>query len=163
MVKPSAIPILRTAAAMGAVALMLLPAAAGAATITVDTTDDEYGDGTDCSLREAVRAANTNANYDGCSATGYGSDTISLGDGTYTLSLTGEDDSNAVGDLDTLGSLVIDGTGSVGHTTISGDDATRIVDVRSGSTTLQDLDLRDGLTPLGAGGAVSTQAGSSLT
>ena len=73
----------------------------------VDTTDDEYGDGTDCSLREAVRAANTNADYDGCSASGYGSDTIALGDGTYTLTLAGDDDSNAAGDLDTTGSLVI--------------------------------------------------------
>jgi CSLREA domain-containing protein len=48
-----------------------------AATIVVDTTADEDLQNDDCSLREAIVAANTNANYKGCTATGAGAnDTI---------------------------------------------------------------------------------------
>jgi CSLREA domain-containing protein len=52
-----------------AVAVLLVPAAvAGAATIKVTTADDEYGVGTECSLRDAVTAANTDTPYGGCPA-----------------------------------------------------------------------------------------------
>ncbi|GEM_PF-1267538 len=59
---------------------------AQAATITVNTTVDENGTGANCSLREAVLSANANADTGGCSASGYGTDTITLPTGTYTLS-----------------------------------------------------------------------------
>jgi len=36
------------------------------ATITVNTTDDELNTDGDCSLREAIRAANTNSTIDAC-------------------------------------------------------------------------------------------------
>jgi len=49
---------------------------ARAATITVTTTADEYGAGAGCSLREAIRAANSNAAFGGCSAGAAGADTI---------------------------------------------------------------------------------------
>ncbi|MBE2269281.1 MAG: CSLREA domain-containing protein [Anaerolinea sp.] len=55
--------------------------------INVTTTDDE--DNTDlaeCSLREAIQAADTDAAYGGCTA-GSGTDTISLPAGTYQLTL----------------------------------------------------------------------------
>jgi CSLREA domain-containing protein len=55
-----------------------------AATIVVDTTVDEDTDNTSCSLREAIKAATTNAAYNGCSA-GLGGDTITLPAGIYTL------------------------------------------------------------------------------
>lgn len=85
-----------------------------AATITVDTTDDELNGDTDCSLREAIQAANTNAAVSGCDA---GSaavvDVIQVPAGTYTLDLTGPgDDANAQGDLDILQSVTINGAGS---------------------------------------------------
>ena len=45
-------------------------------TITVTTTVDENGTGGNCSLREAIRAANTNAAFGGCPAGSPGMDTI---------------------------------------------------------------------------------------
>ncbi|GAI39182.1 unnamed protein product, partial [marine sediment metagenome] len=46
--------------------------------IVVDTTDDELNSDGDCSLREAVRAANLDITVDGCEV-GSGDDTIVLG------------------------------------------------------------------------------------
>ena len=45
-----------------------------AATIVVDTAADEDLQNASCSLREAIVAANTNASYNGCAATGAGVD-----------------------------------------------------------------------------------------
>jgi CSLREA domain-containing protein len=65
---------------------------AWAADITVTTTDDELNDDADCSLREAIEAANTNAAVGGCAA---GSDTavdvivFSVGQGA-TIPLSSE-------------------------------------------------------------------------
>jgi CSLREA domain-containing protein len=58
--------------------------------IFVDTFDDELDDGGgDCSLREAIQAANLNHAVDGCPAGGV-YDVIHLPAGTYDLSLFGE-------------------------------------------------------------------------
>jgi CSLREA domain-containing protein len=62
--------------------------AAHAATITVTTTADEQSVNGQCSLREAVQAANTDATVDACSA-GNGADTIMVPAGIYTLTITG--------------------------------------------------------------------------
>ena len=79
---------------------VVLPAApALAATILVNTTADEFGTGPGCALREAIEAANQDAAFGGCSA-GSGADTISVPAGTYTLTIPGDDDLNAMGDLD---------------------------------------------------------------
>ena len=45
---------------------------AKAATITVNTTADELNDDEDCSLREAIQAANTNTDVGACPAGGVG-------------------------------------------------------------------------------------------
>ena len=50
--------------AAGALLLGLAPATRFR--ITVTTTTDEFGSGADCSLREAIRAANAGADFDGC-------------------------------------------------------------------------------------------------
>lgn len=55
-----------------------------AATIVVTTTDDEDVANTQCSLREAIKAANDDSVYNGCPA-GSGADTITLSADTYTL------------------------------------------------------------------------------
>ena len=55
-----------------------------AATIVVDTTVDEDVDNETCSLREAIRAANSDSAYKGCDA-GSGADTITLSAETYTI------------------------------------------------------------------------------
>ena len=55
-------------------------------TITVNTTTDELNNDGDCSLREAIQAANSDSAVDACPA-GSGADTISLPAATYTLTL----------------------------------------------------------------------------
>src|SRR5262245_22662498 len=51
------------------------------AAITVNTSDDELNNDGDCSLREAIQAANGNLAVDTCGA-GSGDDTITLPAGT---------------------------------------------------------------------------------
>ena len=58
--------------------------ASAATNIVVNTTVDELNGDGDCSLREAVKAANTDSPVDACPA-GSGADTINLPSGTYTL------------------------------------------------------------------------------
>jgi len=62
-----------------------LPAAAG--TINVNTTAQSPGGAGDCTLGEAITAANNNAVVDGCTGATAGSDTILLPAGTYTLTV----------------------------------------------------------------------------
>jgi len=114
---------------LGLVGLAALALPARAATITVDTTADAIDTSGDCSLREAVLAANTDAAVDGCSAGEAAGDTIMLPAGTWTLSITGADETwesgtggqpyqavelpdATVGDLDLTGSVAIVGAGS---------------------------------------------------
>lgn len=52
----------------GVAAGLLLSGSASAATINVNTTDDELNVDGDCSLREAVRAAETDTAVDACAA-----------------------------------------------------------------------------------------------
>ncbi len=63
--------------------------AAPAATIVVNTTAQEVPSLTNgnCTLAEAIKAANSNAAVDGCAAGSTGTDIISVPAGTYTLAL----------------------------------------------------------------------------
>ena len=95
----------RSRAAAGAlltVALLLAASPVRSATITVDSTADQINGDGDCSLREAIRAANLNTAQDGCAAgSSAGLDTIVLQDGAvYGLTKAGADDVAQVGDLD---------------------------------------------------------------
>ncbi|MGH2674314.1 MAG: choice-of-anchor Q domain-containing protein [Actinomycetota bacterium] len=139
-------------------ALLLLPATpAAAAMIEVTTTADEFADpgpGTGCSLREAVRAANSDTAYGGCPA-GDGSDTIVVGVGTYGLTLPGTlEDAAATGDLDILEDVTITGDGAV-STTIDGGGLEHVlhVDPNPGgdgpSLTLTGVTIRGGVAPMG--------------
>lgn len=77
---------------------------AEAETFTVTKTADT-ADGTcdaDCSLREAVIAANANA----------GEDIIQIGVGTFTITRAGDDDTASLGDLDVTQSTTIQGMGA---------------------------------------------------
>ncbi len=81
-------------------------AAQAGTTYTVNVTAD-VNDGActvgNCSLREAIIAANSNA----------GQDTIVLPAGTYTLTISGTgEDNSASGDLDIRGDLILQGAGS---------------------------------------------------
>ena len=98
-------------AAIGAFALAA--GTANAAIITVTTDLDHFGsDPSTCSLREAIQAANTNADFDGCSVSNstvsglYGDDTIVFASGISVITLTitspvsMDNDDNAYLDLD---------------------------------------------------------------
>ena len=74
-------------------------------TKTADTADGSCSL-TDCSLREAIIAANVN---------GTGQDTINVPAGIYTLTIantSGDEDSAAEGDLDINSNLILDGVGA---------------------------------------------------
>ena len=105
---------LRDAGVLGALALGLIlvfAAPAAAAPFTVTRFDDPVPDACaagDCSLREAIRAANASP----------GADTIALGAGTYLLQRPGTSDATALnGDLDITDDLSLTGAGA-GATTI---------------------------------------------
>ncbi len=89
-----------------------------ATTIAVTTTTDELDADGDCSLREAVRAANGNVAVDACPAgQNDQTDTITVPAGTYTLTIAGNDNDATAGDLDILDNaaakdLVLNGAGA---------------------------------------------------
>jgi CSLREA domain-containing protein len=97
-----------------AILLVLAPGQAVlATTINVNTTTDELSVDGNCSLREAIQAANTDTAVDACTA-GSGADTIVVPAGTYTLSIPGaEEDANLTGDLDITSDLTINGASTI--------------------------------------------------
>ncbi|HSD85741.1 MAG TPA: CSLREA domain-containing protein, partial [Anaerolineae bacterium] len=107
------------AAVVIGVVLALRPAPiARAATISVNTTTDELNSDGDCSLREAIRAANLDQTVDACPA-GNGADTINLPDGNYSLSIAGTAENAALtGDLDITEDLTLDGAGRANTTIV---------------------------------------------
>src|SRR6476659_9651578 len=79
-------PTLGRAAAFAVAVLSVLAGLAStarAAAIMVNTTADDDGSGTTCSLREAVKAANTDTPYGGCTA-GSGDDYVWLSSSSAT-------------------------------------------------------------------------------
>jgi CSLREA domain-containing protein len=99
--------------------------------IEVDTAEDEMEEDGDCSLREAIEAANTDSDVDECPA-GDGADEIILPPAIFELTIagTGEDD-NATGDLDILDDLTI--TGDVeAASIIDGGGIDRVLDIAPG-------------------------------
>lgn len=124
-----------------------------AATIDVNTTADEFGTGTDCSLREAIQAANTDTAFGGCSA-GSGDDIINLPAGTYTLSISGSgENSNATGDLDIASNITVIGAGA-GQTTINANSIDRVLHILSGNIMLQNLTITGGVVIVNGGGVL---------
>jgi CSLREA domain-containing protein len=117
--------------------LLLSLTATLAADIPVTTADDtDVVDG-QCSLREAVRAAETDAGGD-CPA-GVGADRILLGPGTYALGA----------ELALTTAVTIEGSGG---TTLDGAGTTRLLDVDGGDVVLRSLTLDNGSSS--AGGAI---------
>lgn len=109
------------AALLVALGLTGLSTVAHAATFTVTKTADG-NDGScnaDCSLRDAVVAANATP----------GLDTITVPAGTFTLTISGAgEDAAATGDLDVTDHLTIQGAGA-NATVISGADADRVFQI----------------------------------
>ncbi|MGJ8663300.1 MAG: CSLREA domain-containing protein, partial [Marinicella sp.] len=118
------------------------------AVYNVTRTDDPVPDtciASECSLREAIIAANDNP----------GVDTILLDAKSYQLTLTGSDDLSLVGDLDILDELIIQGE-AVELTTIDGDLLSdRVFDIKLASDTqINDLAIINGDAGAGFGGAI---------
>ena len=134
---------------------------ASAATITVTTTDDVVAANGQCSLREAITAANNDAAFNGCPA-GSGSDEIVLGAAEYRFDIKGAgEDANASGDLDIRSNLTLRGAGA-DLTRIRGDREDRVLDIALPATNVlvTGLTLRNGAGALGAG--ILVNAGSSV-
>lgn len=129
--------------------ICLVSTVASAATINVTKTTDDTPNGcdTDCSLREAVIAANATVEHD----------TIVVPAGTYVLSLIGTDeDAAATGDLDLIEDVSIIGN-PTGGTIIDGNLSDRLVHLNGATVELIDLVLTRGNTTgdwYGAGGVL---------
>ncbi len=133
-------------AALPLLALTSFTSAAGAAvfipTKTADTADGACT-AADCSLREAVLAANAHA----------GDDVILLHAGIYVLTIAGNEDLGAAGDLDILDGLTLLGDGAA-STIVDGNGIDRIFHVPGGITAeIRDVTLRNGRVS-GNGGAI---------
>jgi CSLREA domain-containing protein len=126
--------------------------AAYAAGIGVTTTTDELNHDGDCSLREAIRAANLDTSVDACTSGG-GADSITLPAGMYTLSIPGRgEDMAATGDLDLTSDVTISGAGA-GTTIISANDLDRAIDVLIDvRVTIQGVTIQGGNVPDHGGG-----------
>jgi cysteine-rich repeat protein len=129
-----------------------------AATFTVTTSTDVAGDicaPDNCSLRQAISAANTSP----------GIDTIELPAGTYTLSIPGSgEDDNDKGDLDIRGGLIINGAADGGTVIDAASVSDRAFDIMSmaGAVTFSHLTIQNGNAPEDGGG-IRSQAFSPLT
>ena len=124
------------------------PTATPTGAIFLVTKTDDTNDGAcdaDCSLREAVRAANASA----------GLDTILLPAGLYTLTRTGADATAVNGDLDISDAVSIQGVDAV-STTITGAAgwADRIFDLTTASVELSGLAISGGNASSGSGGGI---------
>lgn len=122
------------------------------AVITVTATVDDLEDNGNCTLREAIQAANTDTAVDGCPA-GNGEDLIVLAAGVYGLSIEGRsEDDNLTGDLDVRSSLVISGAG-MDVTVVDANQIDRVLHVHEGSLAeLRGLTLRNGRSANGVNG-----------
>lgn len=165
-------PILVLALAMGLL-IKAGPAASAPAVvfiINVTTTADEFdltGNGTGCSLREAIKTANDAANFGGCvrvSTTGSGSDTIVVPSGTYTLSISGGfEDLDATGDLDIRNNMFITASGLTPPVVTGGPSWNdRIFHVLIGFAEIDGFTIRGGRSP-DYGGAVFIESTGVLT
>src|SRR5262245_28647604 len=149
------------------VGLGLVPLNANAKVIFVNTTVDVI-DGPECSLRDAVRSANTDTPKGGCDP-GLGDDEIVLPAGTYTISRAGADENaGATGDYDVLGPARLAVYGNPdGGAVIDAAGIDRAFHAGAAPLTLRDLTIRGGnpghgnVWPLD-GGAILAMAGLTL-
>src|SRR4051794_25406319 len=141
------------AALLAALGAFAAPAAL-AATINVSTTSDDLISNGNCTLREAIQAANDDSAVDNCTA-GSGADIVNVPAGSYALSVSGAgNDNNNTGDLDFTGGT-LDIVGASARTTAI--DAAglgdRVLDLpNAGTLTLSHLKLTGGLVNANGGG-----------
>jgi CSLREA domain-containing protein len=150
-----------------------LAAPAQAAAIAVTTTGDELNTAAPCSLREAIRSANTDLAIGGCAA-GSGADTITVPPGTYVLTIPNapgvtDENNGQSGDLDILADLTITGSANA-PAIINGNGAAlsdRVFDVSAAATvSFNRLTIRNGTEPPGSlagGGGVTNNGRATFT
>ncbi len=151
---------LGTIGLLAVASLLLANSPALGATITPNTFADENGGGSECSLREAIQAADNDAPFGGCSAGSSGGDTIPLAAGTYSLSIPpdGTNDDNLDGDLDIDSNVTITHTG-LAPAAINGGGVDRVINVLLNSTlTASGLTIANGLVG-GSGGGILNSNG----
>ena len=151
---------------LAAAALLLAAPAASAATITVTTADDELNSDGDCSLREAVQAANTNAAVDACAAGDADGDVIAFAD-AFTIQLSmGElllsDDVSIEGSAADLVVVDAGGTSRIFDVDAAG-GAGSATAVAFSNLVLQNGDSRQNSSAPDAGGGVDLKSGSAAT
>lgn len=144
-------------------AFSLTSATAHAATIAVDSAGDDMnlGPNGNCTIREAIEAANTNTAVDACIAGAAGQDLIELPAATLTLAIAGaNEDANATGDLDVLEPVEIRGAGSATTTLDATGLGDRVLQIADGvKVTLVDLTVTGGRA---LGGASETASGGAI-
>src|SRR5579884_3785323 len=134
--------------------------AASTITVTKNSADTYSQTDTDCSLRDAVQAADADTAFGACPAGSAAGTTIVVPAGTYTLSIpsTGIDD-NSTGDLNITQSVTLEGAG-LGKTTIDSNHIDRIFNIASGTTvTITGVTLTNGTAPAGAAGSSAPSQG----
>jgi CSLREA domain-containing protein len=140
-------------------------ASASAATIRVETAFDELDADPNCSLREAVQAANTNGDANpGCEDGEAGLDTIIFSGQPFAGLAGSGDDANATGDLDVTaagGPLRIDGSALITERRIFDiDDDSPVIQVHTGGTlTVANLELNGSVLSSSAIGATAIASG----
>lgn len=177
-----------TIAAALLVLAFLLPSFA--APIPVTTFEDEVRNDGDCSLREAVLAANRNAAVDACPAGSAAEvDVVVLGEGSYAIALGSSGENSALeGDFDVQDALRVEGV-SAEATILDGAGIDRLFDlwevgleldaltlqggagdskggailVRRGALVLSDVVIRDSQSGRGGAVAFSTRSDASLS
>jgi CSLREA domain-containing protein len=115
--------------------------------ITVTDYSDDNIVNANCTLREAIHAANTDTAVDNC-VQGDGHDTIELQAGTYEIKIGGTDeDLNFTGDLDILtDSLTIEGADN-NTTFINANQIDRVLDIHGVDVDLSGLTVQYGKAP----------------
>ena len=142
-------------------------AAPTAATITVNTTADEFAAGGNCSLREAIISVNI-ADYTtyGCTLSGSGEVTIIVPFSEYYLTRTGTEALvGEYGDLDILANMTISGEDRYA-TVVDGSNLDRVFDVLAGHTAsvaINNLTVRNGNSGSSAGGGIRSNANLTLS
>jgi CSLREA domain-containing protein len=148
---PCSLKIHSTALALLAALSFVAPAGAGVCTPSPTAEPDGSCD-LDCSLRDAITAANQSAGFD----------VIVLGPGVYAASGSGSEDSNANGDLDILDDLAIVGAGA-DKTNIEG-SAERVLDIAAGTTVeIIGVKISNGRELIGNGGGIHNAGELTLT
>jgi CSLREA domain-containing protein len=121
-------------------------------TVTKFTDSNDGACDADCSLREAIIAANAAA----------GPDTIILPAGTYSLTLSGFEDGAAAGDLDITDDLTLSGVGADVTVIDAKELGDRVLHVLTSTVTISGVAVTNGQTDF-SGGAGILNTGGSLT